>query len=167
MSTAKTNQGESFFDRIQIVKGAMSGAEFCRIAGISTPLYQKWKNGAIPGADKLRLISTKFNKSIDWLLHGHDSSVQPPDPISTGMTTLAQEQARWLSIYKDAHASKDHDSFMVCGLFLNCVSMFEDVSKDPDLCGKLSTIVMLVHNAAKGLAKDHNKAEAKRIIDRL
>ncbi|HAX90637.1 MAG TPA: hypothetical protein DCY07_00300 [Rhodospirillaceae bacterium] len=73
MSNAKTNPSESFFSRLQHVHKPMNGAEFCRAIGISTPLYQKWKSGSIPGYDKLRLISEKFGVSVDWLLTGNES----------------------------------------------------------------------------------------------
>ena len=48
----------------------MNGAEFCRSIGISTPLYQKWKSGSIPGYDKLRLIADMFDVKVEWLLTG-------------------------------------------------------------------------------------------------
>jgi len=66
----KMKSGESFFDRLELLRGGRSKADFCKEIGASPPLYQKWKNGSIPGGDKLGLISEKTRRSIKWLLTG-------------------------------------------------------------------------------------------------
>lgn len=84
MSTEKTNHGKSFFDRLISLQKTMNAAEFCRFIGVSTPLFHKWKNGSIPGRDKLRLISERLNVSSDWLLTGKGTELPInalPDPV--------------------------------------------------------------------------------------
>lgn len=72
MSTEKDNHGKSFFQRLISLQKTMSAAEFCRYIGVSTPLFHKWKNGSIPGREKLRLIAERLNVDSDWLLTGRE-----------------------------------------------------------------------------------------------
>ena len=53
---------------------------------MSTPLYQKWAKGSIPGGDKLQLISRACGVSVEWLL-GLDS--QPPPGIHANHSAVA------------------------------------------------------------------------------
>lgn len=77
-----------FFPRLETLRGQRSKAAFCRSIGVSTPLYQKWAGGSIPGGDKLKLISKACGVSVEWLLSGDGvenqcavpSSVSPAPP---------------------------------------------------------------------------------------
>ena len=68
MSTENTNHSKNFFSRLLYLQGDTPSSSFCREIGISTPLYQKWKKGSIPGYDKLRLVSRRYGCSTEWLL---------------------------------------------------------------------------------------------------
>ena len=90
----KTNHSEDFFSRLLSLHNGMNGAEFCRFIGISTPLYQKWKNGAVPGYDKLKLISEKTGKSVDWLLTGRETPAVDPHSRDNILASLADAHDR-------------------------------------------------------------------------
>ncbi|MGI5868659.1 MAG: helix-turn-helix domain-containing protein [Kiritimatiellia bacterium] len=70
--------GESFFDRLERLRGKRTKAGFSREIGVSPPLYQKWASGSIPGGDKLNSISKATGKSVEWLLTGKESLESDP-----------------------------------------------------------------------------------------
>ena len=140
-----------------------------RLSGVDVGYISRLEKGSNKNLsnEKAEKIAHTLNISVAWLLHGSGSKQRLPESVAEGMKGLAAEQAKWLKLYKEAHESKDEDSFAVSSLLLNCISMFEDVAGNPRLCGWLSTIIVHIHHASKGLSKSSNKAAAKRIIDKL
>lgn len=97
MSTRKINQSEKFFSRLLMLQGEMTSSQFCRFIGVSTPLYQKWKKGSVPGYDKLKLIAIKFGKSPDWLLGistDPPAASDPPTLIESKPTCCAPSECQ-------------------------------------------------------------------------
>lgn len=68
--------GESFFDRLETLRGNRTKASFAMQLGASAPLYQKWAKGSIPGGDKLNSISKATGKSVEWLLTGQEGFIE-------------------------------------------------------------------------------------------
>ncbi len=72
---------KNFFERVLFLQGDRNIADFCRFLGISTPVYQRWKNGSVPHAENLHVISQKCNVSMDWLLTGKEPEQDDSDMV--------------------------------------------------------------------------------------
>lgn len=171
MSQQENVAQTTLFERLSKTRTdlGLSMRRLSRLSGVDVGYISRLEKGDNEnlGHDKAQKLAVALNVNVDWLLHGTDSKQHIPEPIAEGMKGLAEEQTKWLQLYQDAHKNKDEDSFKVSSLLLNCISMFEDVANNPRLCGWLSSIIVNIHHAAKGLSKTSNKSAAKRIIDKL
>ena len=72
MSNVKSSVLNLFSRRLKFLRGQKTQAAFARKLGVSAPLYHQWENGATPTMEKLLLIASKCDVTIDWLLSGVD-----------------------------------------------------------------------------------------------
>jgi len=68
---------ELFAARLKELRGNRSKAEFARDLGIPAPMYHRYETGQVPKSDNLRVIATKCDTTVDWLLGGVAEGVQP------------------------------------------------------------------------------------------
>lgn len=96
----------NFSERLKMLRGNQSKADFARFLGVSAPLYQRYEEGRTPRSDILSLIATKCNKTVEWLLTGKEGVAIPihsdiRDMVIKGMGasgTTAHELAELMKV---------------------------------------------------------------------
>ena len=70
-------------DRLVLLRGNRTKAEFARLIGVSAPLYHQWENGQVPTGEKALLIAEKTGTTVDYLLTGKEPPLMEflPNPV--------------------------------------------------------------------------------------
>ncbi len=59
---------ELFSERLRLLRGARTKAEFSRELGIPAPMYHRYEAGQVPKETNLRVIADRGGVTVDWLL---------------------------------------------------------------------------------------------------
>lgn len=103
---------KSFSDRLRLIRGDRTQAEFARELGIPAPMYHRYERGQVPKSDNLRVIAEKCDTTVDWLLTGIDKGHVPPDDHSDNGRELPAGATNTLEIQAWREKAKRLDAMM-------------------------------------------------------
>ena len=88
--------------------------EFCKETKIPYQTLRKYKDGtSYPGAEALIKMSVKLDRSVDWILTGHEKekvekATSSPEEIMRGLTPDQQDEVRrFIQKLRESNEVKD------------------------------------------------------------
>lgn len=128
MSTPKLSNLNTFFERLNFLRGDRSKACFSKEIGISPPLFSQWEKGATPTYDKVSLISDRLGVTAEWLLTGRAgvTPAQLKESAETGKPIAEIERENEAAMLKGA-AKTDTAEEPVNGC-ASCIELRKEVN---------------------------------------